>query len=161
MRAMRQDAFYRISMCRLGQKLHVTTGLHCAAFLARPWLVCCSHWCTVTLTMSIVRATIITCRWPPNWQTLQRFPSTPSLAKETAAPARLLPEMQEDGSASQHEAWSKSCGHLFCLQAAHAALLCPLDLYRSVCVTWNRCHLHALHGAVLCADVCICYHVQV
>ncbi len=158
---MRQDAFHQISMCRLGQKLHVTTGSPCAGFLARSNLVCCRHCCTATLTISIVPATVITCRWPPNWQTLQRFPSTPSLAKETAAPARLLPEMQEDGSASRHEAWSKSCGHLFCLQAAHAALLCPLDLYQSFGVAWTCCHLHKLHGAVFFADVRNCRHVQV
>ncbi len=148
-------------MCRLGQKLHVTTGLHCTAFLARPRLVCCSHWCTATLTMSTVQARIVTGRWPPNWQTLQRFPSTPSLARETAVPARPLPGMQEDGSASQHGAWSMSCGHLFCLQAAHAALLCPLGLYRSFCVTWTCCHLHEVHGAVFFADVRNCCHVQV
>ena len=158
---MRQDAFYQISMYRLGQKLHVTTGLHCAAFLARPRLVCRSRWCTNKLKMSIVRATIVTCRLPPNWQTLQMFPSTPSLARETAAPARLLPEMQEDGSASQHEAWSKSCGHLFCLPAAHAALLCPLDLYQSFCVTWTCYHLHEVHGAVFLVDVRNCCHAQV
>lgn len=139
---MRQDALYQISMCRLGQKLHVTTGSHCAAFLARPRLVCRNHLCAATLTMSIVQATSITCRWPLNWQTLQRFPSTPSLARETAAPARLLPGMQEDGSAFQHGAWSRSFGHLICLRAAHAALLCPLELYQSLCVTWTCGHLH-------------------
>ena len=148
-------------MCRLCQKLHVTTGLHCEAFLARSRLVCRSYRCTATLTMSIVQATIFTCRWPPNWQTLQRFPSTPSLARETAAPARLLPGMQGGGSASQHGVWSKLCGHLFCLQAAHAALLYPLELYQSLCETWTCCHLHELHGAVFFVDVRNCGYVQV